>query len=128
MPEECGLLDQLSRDRRSWHEACMGLNHDLGTYVTAVRLVVLWVPNIGGSVSLTLALSRDYFTPLGMPCPMSLQGLLPCLIISCFLLCGCCLLEACSFLRVLEGWVDLWREEEGTGKSGGRGNCGHDVL
>lgn len=55
---------------------------------------------------------------------------LPCLIVSCFALFGCCLLEAAI----------LWRERAGQGGSGGedrseragrkerRGNCGRGVV
>ena len=45
--------------------------------------------------------------------------LLPCLIVFCFGLLGCFLLETCSFLKCKEEGVDL-------GKRGGRENLGGD--
>lgn len=67
--------------------------------------------------------------PIGLSCPASIWGLLLCLIISCFALVGCHLLESCSFLKRkwrMSGSGGDWRQE-GDGRNGGRGNCPWEV-
>lgn len=51
------------------------------------------------SLSLTLACSSDSFPHIGLPCPASIGRCPPCLTVSCFILFGCHLLEACYFLK-----------------------------
>jgi hypothetical protein len=61
-------------------------------------------PNTGnGCVSNSFVFSWDPFPP----CPASIGRLFTCFIVSCFILFGCCLLEACSYQnqnRVVE-WI-----------------------
>ena len=62
----------------------------------------------------SFASSFDCLPPVCLPCPASIQGLLPRLIVSCCVLFDCHLLEACSFLK---------RKQKGNG-SGGEGRLG----
>ena len=60
-----------------------------------------------------------------------IRGCLPCFTASSFVMFGCYLLEACSFLKGNGGGVDLGEEKcagEKAGRHGRRGNCGQDVL
>ena len=54
-------------------------------------------------MSLTLACSWDSFLPVGLPCLVSVWGLLPCFIVFYFVMFAYCLLEACSFLKRKSG-------------------------
>ena len=63
---------------------------------------------------------------IGLPCPVPVQGLLPCLIVSCLVMFGCCLLEACLSLKENRRGVDLGKREDG--RSRRRGNCAGDIL
>lgn len=47
-----------------------------------------------------LTLLPDLGDSFGLPCSASIGGLLPCLVVTCFVLFGCRLLETCSFLRM----------------------------
>lgn len=69
------------------------------------------------------------FPASGLPCPALIGWFLLCLIISCFVTFGCCLLEVCSFVKGNIGERELTRGElERSGRSGGGKNCGSDLL
>lgn len=75
------------------------------------------------------ACSCESFPLIGLRCPASLQGLLPCHIASCFALFGCQLLEAALSEHDTEkecslGEGLLWR----AWRNKGRGKCGWDVY
>ena len=80
-------------------------------------------------MSLTLACSWDSFLPVGLPCLVSVWGLLPCFIVFYFVMFSCYLLSGLFFCD------GRWRgngfgeeKERKSGTSGGRVNCGQDVL
>jgi hypothetical protein len=58
-------------------------------------------------VSDSFACSWDSFPPIGLACPASISRLLPCLIEARFVVFGCCLLKACSFLKGNREGMDL---------------------
>ena len=70
---------------------------------------VLWlvsvpgIPKNGRRCSSDSAWSWGSSLPIGLPWLSLVWGLLACLIISCYILLGCCLLEICSFLKGIEG-------------------------
>lgn len=72
-------------------------------YIATVWLLAWYsweAPNNGSAcISDPFACCWDSFPPIRRPCPASIWGLLPCLIVSCFVLFGCQLLEVCSFLK-----------------------------
>lgn len=78
----------------------------------------------------SLACSWDSFPPAGSPCPAWTWGILPCLIVSCAAVFGCCVLEACSFLQKKPKWSGSEGDKtgEGVGRSGGRGNCAGNCI
>lgn len=63
----------------------------------------------GASVSLAFfpPCSWDSFSVVRLPCQPLFEGFLPCFIVSCFVLFGCCVLEACSFLKEKRRGLDL---------------------
>lgn len=62
-----------------------------------------------GCVFDSFACSWDLFPPIGFPSPTSIKRLLPYLIVSRFVVFGCHLSEACSFLK---------RKQRGSGPGG----------
>lgn len=84
---------------------------------------------MGAGVSLTLLPALGSLSPIELPCPDSSWELLPCLIVSCFVLFG-------SPLGVLhfseEKWIEIGSGEEErlvrVRKSGRRGNYSWDIL
>lgn len=83
---------------------------------TTSCVYILWLlacrtPNSRSkSISDSFACSQNSFPPAGFTCPVSMEELLPCLILSCFVVFGCCLLESCCFLKGERREVD---QEEG---------------
>lgn len=68
------------------------------------------------------------FPPIGLPCPVLIQGSWTCFIASCFVF-GGRFLETYSFLKVNGGNIDLGKEGgEGTVRSVERGNLIVDIL
>lgn len=62
-----------------------------------------WTPKSRSCcVSDSFACSKDSFSPTGLPCSALVWGDLSYLIVSCVIVLNCCLLEACSFLKVNE--------------------------
>lgn len=106
---------------------------------TRSSVYVLWLlawcscgtPNSGSwCVSDFLVCSWDSLSLIEVPCPASIWGLLPCHIMSNFVLFCCCLLEACSLLKRKQRGS---RSEGETGwsrakRSRRRGNCGLEVF
>lgn len=60
---------------------------------------------------------RILFFPMRLHCPASKYKPVPYLIVSCFVLCGCCPLEICSFLK----------KKRNSNESGQEGRCGVSV-
>lgn len=68
----------------------------------------------------SLACSWHMFPAVGLPYSALIGWLLLCLIISCFVTFGCCLLEICSSVKGNTGEGEQTRGElEGSGRSGG---------
>lgn len=78
------------RNSSGKHRACVGLHQGLGVGIFVGLLIVGWV-----CLWLFCLLLR-VFPLIGLPCPTLMQWLLPCLIVSCFILFGYHLLESCS--------------------------------
>lgn len=75
-------------------------------------------------VSLTLLSALGTLPPIGLPCQTLMWGLLPWLIASCLVVCGCCHLDDCSFLMKNGRGVELeGRGCEGGWKSREKRNC-----
>lgn len=86
------------KDGSGKHRAYMGLQSVLLACAVDDRLVVLWDCACRWD-SDSFACSWDSFSPAGFPCPTSMWGLYPCLIVCGFVVYlhfGCCLLETCS--------------------------------
>lgn len=94
---ECGPPSPLSRT----HTGSQTLKQwAQGLHGSAPVLCILWLLalcyvdllTVGTGVSLTLF--ACYFPPVGLPWPASIWEISPCLIVSCFVLLGYCLLKA----------------------------------
>lgn len=86
------------------HRAYMGLQSVLLACAVDDRLVVLWDCACRWD-SDSFAFSWDSFSPAGFPCPTSMWGLYPCLIVCGFVVYlhfGCCLLEPAPRERKME--------------------------
>jgi hypothetical protein len=85
------------KDRPGKHEACIGLHQVFSIYAVSVIFGLLW-----DSKQVCLwhfCHLFDVFFPIRLPCPVLIWGLLPCLILSCFVIFLCCLWESCSILH-----------------------------
>lgn len=79
-----------------------------------------------GTVSDSFACPWDTFPPAGLPHPALIRRFVPSLIVSCYTMFSRYLWEACSFLKVNRGGVDL--SGRGAGRSGGEEACSQDVM
>lgn len=62
----------------------------------------------------------NYFPPVGLTCVALIGGLLHCLIVSCFVVIGCCLLEVCSSLKGNGNGGEMELEEKRNKEEPGR--------
>lgn len=69
--------------------------------------ILVGILTVGMPVSLILLTALETLSFIGLPWSTSIGGILPCLIVSCFVLIGRYLLEACTFLKGNGGRVDL---------------------
>lgn len=93
---------------------------------TSQLLLAWWfcgTPNSGSwCFSESLAGTWHSFPLIGLPRPALIGGFLPCLVASCFVLFGCCVLEACPF------WKMTWRGYDSGGEGMWRALGGETVV
>lgn len=132
---EYSPLNQLIRAHGDWSSKQGCYRGAKKVFCIYLSLIFCRTPNNGRRwISDSFAWSWVSFSPTVLPCPTLIRALLPCLIVSCFLLFACYVLEAYVFLK--RKWRGIgYGEMEMAGRCGRvtmhnwrRGNCDLDIL